>query len=228
MADRFGRPLDVAISIEKRIPAGGGLGGASADAAAVLVGLAQLWGIVPDAASDAAAGDPAVLEIARRLGADVPFFLEGGAALFTGRGDVLALALPALGADVVLVKPVDPVPTAAAYAAFDRLAVREQPPSPELLVRALGTGNAAAVASALFNNMTAASTSLVPGIRDAFALLAADSRVLGSAMAGSGSTVFGICEDGAAAARIADAARERGFWAAASRLSPSGCTIRGA
>lgn len=219
MSERYGRPLDCTIAVAKRIPAGGGLGGASSDAAAVLVGLARLWRID--------VREPTVVEIARALGADVPFFLEGGAALFTGRGDVLAERLTPLDAPVVLVKPADPVPTAAAYAAFDRLTERPAPVSPQRLARALDAGDAVAVGSTLFNAMTPASVGMVPAIGEALARLVGDPAVLGAAMAGSGSTVFAICTDAAAAARLADAAREAGFWAEKTRLSPRGCVASG-
>jgi 4-diphosphocytidyl-2-C-methyl-D-erythritol kinase len=69
----------VRISLEKRIPVGRGLGGGSSDAAATLAALLRLTGrrVAPER----------LLEIAARLGADVPFFLSGGRALGTGRGD---------------------------------------------------------------------------------------------------------------------------------------------
>lgn len=223
MAARFGRDLDVAIAIEKRIPAGGGLGGASADAAAVLTGMAALWGI------DAQAHE--LVEVARSLGADVPFFLGGGAALMTGRGDVLEHRFGALDAPVVLVKPEEPVPTAAAYAAFDRLASLD-PSAGRLrtdvsfaLRSALDAGDVREAAGALVNTMTPASVSLVPAIGDALALVSGAPGVLGAEMAGSGSTVFGICADDETATRVADLARVAGYWTAVTRLSAAGCTV---
>ncbi len=97
------------IEIEKRMPAGAGLAGGSSDAAAVLAGLARLHDIAP-------CGERCVA-VARSLGADCAFFLYGGAALMTGRGDELETALPSRGRDVVLVKPPSPVPTSGAYRA---------------------------------------------------------------------------------------------------------------
>jgi len=67
------------IRLVKRIPLGGGLGGGSSDAALALLGLQRLWGL------DLESGE--IRGIAARLGADVPFFLEGGTALGEGRGD---------------------------------------------------------------------------------------------------------------------------------------------
>lgn len=216
MATAFERPLDAAVRVDKRVPAGAGLGGASADAAAVIVGLARLWGVPDD--------DPSLVRIAAGLGVDVPFFLEGGAALFTGRGDVLVRRLRPLEAAVVLVKPEQPVPTIAAYAAFDELGVPTAAPVEQLLT-ALAAGNVAASAAHLHNAMTASSARLVPAISDALSFVRATPGILGAAMAGSGSAVFGICEDDAAAARCAAVACEAGYWAAATRTHVGGCAV---
>lgn len=216
MADAFGRDLDVAITVDKRVPVGAGLGGASADAAAVIVGLARLWDLEEHV--------DRLPEIARALGADVAFFLVGGAALYTGRGDVLASRLPALDASIVLVKPSEPVATAAAYAAFDVLGVFEQE-SVEPLVAALESGGTRAVAARLHNAMTASSAGLVPAIADALALVHACPGVLGAAMAGSGSAVFGVCEDEDSAAQCARRAVAAGYWATATHTHGSGCVI---
>ncbi len=76
----------LAITLEKGIPLQAGLGGGSSDAAAALRVLARVAGLEPTA--------PALLEVARELGADVAFFLHGGCALMTGFGDELVEHLP--------------------------------------------------------------------------------------------------------------------------------------
>jgi 4-diphosphocytidyl-2C-methyl-D-erythritol kinase len=68
---------------------------------------------------------------------------------------------------------------------------------------------------------------LVPAIADALACLEGAPGVRGVALTGSGSAVFGICADDAAAARARDLARERGFWSVATRTSPHGCRVSG-
>jgi len=95
----------VAIHIEKRIPAGGGLGGGSSNAAATLVALSKMFAI-----------DTPLESIALDLGSDVPFFLVGGRAFATGRGEVITL-LPDIGpVPLLLVLPEERVMTAEAFA----------------------------------------------------------------------------------------------------------------
>lgn len=81
LAEAAGRSPDVQIEVEKRIPSPGGLGGGSSDAAAVIRGLDRLWGLGwPIARLEA---------VAATIGSDVPFFLHGGAARCTGRGEIV-------------------------------------------------------------------------------------------------------------------------------------------
>src|SRR5439155_22231263 len=94
------------IRLGKRIPVAGGLGGGSPDAAAVLVGLNRLWGL---RWSGARLG-----EVAVTLGMDVPFFVHGGAALGTGRGERLE-SLPSCALALVLVNPRVAASTAEIY-----------------------------------------------------------------------------------------------------------------
>lgn len=81
LAAAAGRAPDVAIEVDKRIPAPAGLGGGSSDAAAVLRGMARLWHL--------AWPDERLVEVAARVGSDVPFFLTAGAARCTGRGEIV-------------------------------------------------------------------------------------------------------------------------------------------
>jgi 4-diphosphocytidyl-2-C-methyl-D-erythritol kinase len=217
LGEAIGRDPAVAIHIVKRIPAQAGLGGASSDAAAVLLGLAHRWQL-------GSAALPLLAQVAAALGADVPFFLGAGTALLTGRGDVLSrtLATPAL--DLAIVRPPVSVPTGAAYMAFDRVPMTD-PPGPDAMVSACESAVAAAVASALYNNMTVASTGLVPEVGNALAFLQDEPGVLGAAMAGSGSAVFAVCDSADAAERIAAGATRLGWWGAAVRSAATGVTV---
>jgi 4-diphosphocytidyl-2-C-methyl-D-erythritol kinase len=211
----YGLEVLIDISLVKRIPAGAGLGGGSSDAAAVLAGLAH-WASLP-------LDDARLLQVASSLGADVPFLLEGGAALMDGRGDHLTRRLKPIAAHVVLVRPSAPVPTSEAYSAFDAA------PQPVGDVRpvtdALRFQDVPALAAGLANNMLAASCALVPAIADALSFLREDAGVLGATMAGSGSAVFAICASAEEATRLAAAAEARGWWGVATQTSPVGATV---
>lgn len=210
MAREFGRAADVAIRIAKAIPHGAGLGGGSSDAAAVIRGLTDMWGLAP--------GSERCMRVASSLGADVPFFLvEGGAALMTGRGDVLQRVLPGMpGIPVVLVKPADPVPTGAAYAAFD--ANPSAPGSPTAVVAALEASDRLALSRALSNNMEAAATRVTPAVGEALAWIGEQPGVLGARVSGSGSAVFALMGSDAAARALVVRAEDVALWAVATRL----------
>src|SRR5439155_302484 len=96
------------IHLEKKVPMGAGLGGGSADAAATLKGLLQLWG--------RRLGGSAVRRLAVQLGADVPFFLKGGLCLATGIGERLKPLKPLPKTWMVLVWPGFGISTKEAYA----------------------------------------------------------------------------------------------------------------
>jgi 4-diphosphocytidyl-2-C-methyl-D-erythritol kinase len=202
------------IRLTKNIPVGAGLGGGSSDAAAVLAALGASDG------SDR--GLPA--RLAAGLGADVPFFLGPGTALMGGRGDEPLEALPTPALDIVLVNPGVPAPTSAVYALLDRM-IRPRSPSPEAIVAAVRSGDRRAIAGALHNDMADAAAALVPEVRSALRFLEESRGVLRGLVAGSGSSVFGLCEDEAAARECADAAEARGWWACATTASDAGVSI---
>jgi hypothetical protein len=108
-AGRRGAPRDVAIDLAKRIPMQAGLGGGSSNAAAALRALARRWRV----------GETRVREAAVALGADVPYFLEGGTVLGLERGDLLFPLIDVPAAWVVLVLPDFGVSTKDAFGWFD-------------------------------------------------------------------------------------------------------------
>lgn len=218
LSEAVGRPASFAVTIHKRIPAAGGLGGASSNAAAALVGACMLWGIEPTSS--------VVIDVARSLGADVPFFIDGGTALYAERGDVLMARMPTPELPIVLVNPGEPVSTAAAYAMFDRR-LRAASSGASRVVDALRSGDRVEIAAALGNNLGEVASEIAPSVGDALAFLRAAPGVLGALVAGSGSTVFGICESDAVAARVADdAVARQGWWAVAT--GTSACGVRSA
>ncbi len=120
----------VRLRLTKRIPAGGGLGGGSANAATVLLALCAVWNLRPAYAE--------LWREARELGADVPFFLVGGTALGFGRGDeIVPLPDPAGPAlELWLAMPPFAVPTRAVFGALEGL--RRRQPSALLLAAEIG------------------------------------------------------------------------------------------
>ncbi len=208
-AERVDCEPDVRIALAKAIPAGAGLGGGSSNAAAVIAGLALMWGIPAD--------DARLHDAAASIGADVPFFLTGGTGLYEGRGDALVQHLPTPDLDMVVVWPGTPVSTARAYMALDDDSRRQSAPSPAALIGAIDTGDAEAVAQSLHNDFTGYSADMVEAIGEAIAWLESVPGVMGVAMAGSGSGVFGVCDSPDAACEAADEAIRRGWWAAETR-----------
>lgn len=181
----------VTIQLQKCIPTQAGLGGGSSDAAAVLRALRTLY--APQMI------DGQLEEMAARLGSDVPFFIRGGTALATGRGEKLA-ALPDMPPCwLVIVKPEESHSTAAMYAAIDSAPQRVSGDS-RAVREGLEKGDLSAVAAGLSNDFQQVlpKSSAVPAIVEALR----QRGVLNAQMTGSGSAVFGIfaCRAGAEAA----------------------------
>ena len=109
-AGRRGVPRDVSIQLTKRIPLQAGLGGGSSDAAAALRAFGRLWRVKPDR----------IRALGSALGADVPYFFEGGTTLGLDRGDLLFPLVDAPRAWVVVVVPAFGVSTKDAFAWWDR------------------------------------------------------------------------------------------------------------
>ena len=218
MGERFDREPRVRISIEKRIPLCAGLGGPSTDAAAVIVALAELWGIDRT--------DPALDDIARGIGADVPFFLHASPSFYVGGGDVLAEEYPALPElPVVLVKPGDArVSTIEAYKTFDAAPV----PTGDLdaLRAALAAGETGAALANVSNNLAPVAERLEPRIAEVLAWLREQPGTLAVDVCGSGACSFAICDDATQAGRLAEEARGlHGWWSCATRLLAHTCGI---
>lgn len=216
LADEAAQLPHVRIEVNKVIPTGAGLGGGSSDAAAVLLGLATLWGIAAD--------DPVLVKVAAKLGSDVPFFLSGGTALYKGRGDVCVARYPTPELDIAVVKPKESISTGAAYAAFD-LRGTSAIACPEAMQAACESNDPLRVAAALHNDFTDVSAGMVSEIADALAWCAAAKGVLGVALAGSGSATFAVCADAESAHMVADEARQKGWWAVATRTTGSGVCV---
>ena len=213
MAKHYGREANICVTIEKHIPLCAGLGGPSTDAAAVIVALAELWGV------DHA--DPALDNIARGIGADVPFFLHASPAFYVGGGDVLATEYPALPATpVVLVKPREAsVSTIEAYRRFDETPVPAEKPG--AIASALRSGDAEMAYALVHNNLGVISAQMEPQIQTVLDWLRAQDGAVAVDVCGSGACSFAICDTAVTAANLAEAAQQNGWWSCATELIPN-------
>ncbi len=191
-----------AITLEKHLPVASGIGGGSADAAATLLALAELWGC------DVPSGR-AVLD----LGADVPVCLVGHAARMRGIGEVITpLSLPP--AYVVLVNHGQALSTADVFRTLDR---RDNPPLPEPPLFA-DAQDLAAYLRTCRNDLQAPACALCPGLVSVIAALEAQSGCLLARMSGSGATCFGLFADKSPADAAAIALSGQGWWVKVSAL----------
>lgn len=177
-----GRPLPTRFRLTKRIPAGGGLGGGSADAAAALVGLPRLHQIeiAPEQ----------LQTLAARLGADVAFGLRGGFARGLRYGDQLSqLSLPTELADatLVLLAPGFPCPTPIVYRAWDQMPSRVARGASERFLKAAPGGRL----SEIRNDLQAPAESLYPILTE-LRLEMEQAGLSAVTLSGSGSTLFGF------------------------------------
>jgi 4-diphosphocytidyl-2-C-methyl-D-erythritol kinase len=179
----------VAIGLRKAIPAGGGLGGGSSDAAAVLLALSKHFGI-----------DKPLADLALSLGSDVPFFLTGGTAYATGRGEVLTPMPRVAGIPLLLLIPEQRVSTASAFAALQRFS----PPIGVSRYRSMIEDGLLSHAADLVNDFEAPIFARLPRLQTLkMRLLEVGAAWAG--MSGSGSTIVGAFRS----ANERNAARER-------------------
>jgi len=196
LAARSGSKRGAELHLHKRIPAGGGLGGGSSDAAAALVALERLWGLDPD---------PELLRtLAVSLGADVPFFLMGGTARGEGRGEVLHRLplMPAWG--ILLVLPEVRVSTADAFA-LANIGLTESRNRLKLLKLALSQNDLPGVVCHFVNDLEAAATRLEPGLDDIRREV--ESTLGPVCMTGSGSGFFALTPTRGEAEKLANSGR---------------------
>lgn len=207
-AEIFRETMDVTtgigIHLEKKIPHGGGLGGGSSDAAAVLMGLSLLWDLVPQREM--------TLRMAQRLGSDVALFLHPSPAVITGRGEIVRPAGFGLNAVYVIVYPGFPVSTEEAYSNFRLTKI----PGNYTISKPYGTVDGHPPpdrwCDLLFNDLEDSVLQDHPVIAQCKELLLTYGA-RASLMSGSGSAVFGLFEDRAASERAARRIREDGFKA---------------
>lgn len=185
-AERFSAAFSTTgadITVYKNIPVGAGLGGSSADAAGVLLGMKHLYG-VPDMG--------AVESLADELGSDTKYLLTGGLARMRGRGEIIEHLPEEPEMHFLLLCPKEGVSSRECYGEYDRL----QPsyaPCTEEAVRLIRGGMLSWAAQLFSNRLYDAAASLCGAVKEAYAEARAFSP-LGAAMTGSGSASFALFE----------------------------------
>ncbi len=191
LLNKFNPGLGVDIHLEKRIPIAAGLGGGSSNAAVTLRALNQLW--------DLRLSIPELESIAARFGSDIPYFLHGGAAFATHRGE-LVQPRPDLDMELLLVNPWMGISSSEAYSLVQDF----QGEPTQSLDQSDGYGW-------LFNRLES-------GVRQAYPVVdrilndLCETGATAAIMSGSGSTCFGIFKDAAELQACKKRFDQIGYW----------------
>lgn len=199
MQDELGIQGGVKIRLHKNIPIAAGMAGGSADAAAAMKGMNELYGL--------GLSMQKLMELGVRIGADVPYCIMGGTALAEGIGEKLS-RLPAPPECVLVVaKPDMDISTKLIYERLDSLTEYAHPDI-DGMIDAIKNGNLAGIVSGMGNVLEPVTSGICPAIREIRSVLEQNGAI-GSLMSGSGPSVFGIFEDRIKAEAAAAKLRER-------------------
>ena len=204
MMNHYGITDKISMYIEKHIPAGGGLGGGSADGAAVLRELNRFYHL---------GASPKELEVlAKQLGSDVPFMVQARAALAQGTGTDLSTLPPMKKGWLLLVNPNLFLSTEKVYKALDRMEIpADAHPDTKLLIEALRKQDLHTLAANMKNVLELSAFQLCPQIGELKKSIL-QHGALGAMMSGSGATVFGIFEEESPAKKAMNFYREQRFF----------------
>jgi 4-diphosphocytidyl-2-C-methyl-D-erythritol kinase len=202
LKERVGSREGLIIKIDKKIPVAAGLGGGSADAAAVLVGLNILFG--------QPLKEKELIELAAKIGSDVPFFITGGTVLAAGRGEKIK-KLPNLpSCAILIIKPSLEISTAWAYEHYDLDKFKSGRYTEDAIgiIRRRKLKN---IAAALGNDLEQPIFKKHPTLRQLKEFLREQKEVLGTVMSGSGSAFLAILQNKKAAQKITKKLKKEGF-----------------
>ncbi|AEM79890.1 4-(cytidine 5'-diphospho)-2-C-methyl-D-erythritol kinase [Thermoanaerobacter wiegelii] len=184
LKEKYQKKEGILVRLNKKIPLAAGLAGGSADAAATIVALDKLWNLNMSKEEKK--------EIALKVGADVPFCLEGGTKLAKGIGEIFEnLKVPSMS--LLLVKPDIEISTKEIYDKWDRLNFKSHHAT-FLVAQAIQEGNIYKIAENIKNDLelvTSRECEVINQIKEELLKKGA----LGCAMSGSGPTVYGIFDD---------------------------------
>jgi len=203
LRERFGVRKGADVHLTKRIPAGGGLGGGSSNAAMALLALARLWEIELRKEN--------LVELGGHLGADVPFFFTGGTALGKGLGTEIT-PLHDVNADhLLIVTPGVRVSTAEAYKSLNARALTMADSAAILSVSRATAQFPDSLPEALYNDFEPVVFGLEPEIAHAKERLLRRGAQ-GALLSGSGSSVFGIFDSRAESVRALESLSSETGW----------------
>lgn len=194
LESHVGRPLPVKMRLEKRIPVGGGLGGGSSDAAAMLRAV--------DALFELGLGPERLAELAGSLGSDVPFLVRGGSAVVEGLGERLSPAPLPADTHAVLVMPEASCPTGPVYRTFD--AQRPDATLQAARVRGMAARGTPPAHHEPFNDLAEPAFAVAASLRGEHAGVQ-DLVQRPVHVSGSGSTLFFLCSGAVESDLLADA-----------------------
>ena len=216
LSDSVGGIDGIGIEIHKRIPVAAGLAGGSANAAAVLHGVNELFTL--------GLTQKSLMQLGGQLGADVPFCLHGGAALGLGIGDQLT-RLPALSdVPLLLLNPGIEISTATVFKKLNfSLTTREKR---GIIIKAcLEKGDLAGIGQNLYNLLEVPVFSEYPEIAALKTEVSTQTEVCGALMSGSGATVFAVMQNGSAARRCASYFKDKVNFCTTTVTSPVGVSV---
>ncbi len=209
-----GQPeLGARITLTKNLPVASGLGGGSADAAASLSGLVELWGLD--------VGAPELADIGLKLGADVPVCLMGRPCYLRGIGENISLLRSFPRAWLVLVNPRKALATPQVFAAFDgRFSLGREAGETGAPEDFASLDSLLAALKESRNDLERPATALVPDIEDCLTVLGAEAGCLLARMSGSGASCFGLfaSQDEARKAANSISDRRSDWWVAAGSI----------
>lgn len=200
MKERYNIEDGVRVSIDKNIPISAGLGGGSADAAAVIIGMNKLFKL------NLSIDD--LTDVGKDIGADVPFCIVKNIALAEGIGEKLTRLPNMRSTDIVLVKPRFGVSTKSVYEEFDYNSPKKRPQF-DLLIDAIKDGNILGLAENMANvleSVTEKNNSVISDIKNQLK----KNNALGAMMSGSGPSVFALFKNETLAKNAYEVVRSKG------------------
>ena len=199
LMDEFQIQDGVSIQLKKRIPVAAGMAGGSADGAAVLWGINQMYGL--------GLSMQALMERGVRLGADVPYCIQRGTALAEGIGEKLSVLPPMPKCTILIAKPGISVSTKFVYENLHANDLKpEQHPDVDSMIEAMRQKDLGLLCSRMGNVLETVTIPAYPVINEIKRTMM-DNGAIGSMMSGSGPTVFGIFDSPVAAKQAMKAVR---------------------